>query len=107
VFKQVLTGSSIVGMLILGSIFTPAQAQQQPPASTPQTEAPLPGQPEVEVNRESLQQFVVAVRQIQTIEQEAQRQIVEVVEEQGFSLDRFNETISVFKPNCSVQRIAP
>jgi len=78
-FKQILAGSTIVTLLLVGGMST-ANAQQTPQGTT-----------QVEVDNANLQRFATAMKEIQVIEQQVQEQMVQAVEEQGLSVKRFNE----------------
>jgi hypothetical protein len=84
--KQLLAGSTLMGLLLFGGAST-VSAQQAP--------APQPGgmqQPrQMDVSESDLERFAVAIQQIQAIEQQAQAQMIEAIESQGLTLDRFNE----------------
>ena len=75
-----------MGLLLFGGAST-VSAQQAP--------APQPGgmqQPrQMEVSESDLERFAVAIQQIQAIEQQAQAQMIEAIEAQGLTLERFNE----------------
>ncbi len=75
-----------MGLLLFGGAST-VSAQQAP--------APQPGgmqQPrQMDVSESDLERFAVAIQQIQAIEQQAQAQMIEAIESQGLTLDRFNE----------------
>ncbi|WLT37746.1 DUF4168 domain-containing protein [Synechocystis sp. B12] len=83
-FKQILAGSAIATLLIVGGMST-ANAQQAPQG------APAQGTTQVKVDDADLQRFATATKKIQTIQQQAQEQMVQAVEEQGLSVKRFNE----------------
>ncbi|MCC5899866.1 MAG: DUF4168 domain-containing protein [Phormidium sp. BM_Day4_Bin.17] len=84
--KQLLAGSTLMGMLLFGGAST-VSAQQAP--------APQPGgmqeAPQMDVSEADLERFAIAIQQIQAIERQAQAQMVEVIEAQGLTIERFNE----------------
>lgn len=60
-------------------------------AQTPQQMPPQQQQEKVEVNDDELSKFANAYQGITVVNQEAQQKMVEVVEEGGFDVQRFNE----------------
>ncbi|USR91737.1 DUF4168 domain-containing protein [Phormidium yuhuli AB48] len=84
--KQLLAGSTLMGLLLFGGAST-VNAQQAP--------APQPGgmqeTPQMDVSESDLERFAIAIQQIQAIERQAQAQMIEVIEAQGLTIDRFNE----------------
>ncbi|MFP4298651.1 MAG: DUF4168 domain-containing protein [Spirulinaceae cyanobacterium] len=93
--KQLFAGSTIATLLLMSGLST-AQAQGQEPPP-PMTEAP-----QANVNEEDLQRFVVAMTQVQTIQQDAESQMLEAVEEQGLTVERFN-TLAQVQQNPETQ----
>ncbi|MFO8037999.1 MAG: DUF4168 domain-containing protein [Sodalinema sp.] len=106
--KQLLAGSTLMGLLLFGGASTvraqggqpqPGQGQPQPQQNQPQPgqgqPQPQPGgmqqSPEMDVSESDLERFAVAIQQIQEIEQQAQAQMIEVIESQGLTVERFNE----------------
>ncbi|WP_159786302.1 DUF4168 domain-containing protein [Sodalinema gerasimenkoae] len=91
--KQLLAGSTLMGMLLFGGAST-VNAQQapgaEPGAPQPQPEG-MQEAPQMDVSETDLERFAIAIQQIQAIEQQAQAQMVEVIEAQGLSIERFNE----------------
>ncbi|MFP4219749.1 MAG: DUF4168 domain-containing protein [Phormidium sp.] len=103
--KQLLSGSTLVGLLLFGGAST---VSAQGPAPQPETQQQNPGMqqqdpgmqqqdpgmqqaPQADVSEDDLQRFAVAIQQIQEIEQQAQAQMIEVIESQGLTIERFNE----------------
>lgn len=90
--KQLLAGSTLMGLLLFGGASTVRAQQGQPQPGQPQ---PQPGemqQPrQMDVSESDLERFAVAIQQIQAIEQQAQAQMIEVIESQGLTIERFNE----------------
>jgi hypothetical protein len=96
--KQFLVGSSALMLLFAGSVSAQgaselqtqeqdtSQEQVNPAPATPQEQ-----QVDLQVDSEELQRFANAVEQIQTIEQTAQQQINQILEQNGFSRERFGE----------------
>ncbi|MCT7972377.1 DUF4168 domain-containing protein [Laspinema olomoucense] len=84
--KRVLTASSIVVLLLIGML-PPAYAQT--PETSPQT--PLESLDSSQINDEQLDKFSRAVFQLLTIEQQFQKSIVQAIESQGLSTERFEE----------------
>lgn len=81
--RQVLTGGSILTLMLVSSL--PARAQAQKPAP----QAPAQGAPQTQVSSEELQKFAKSVKQILTIEQGAQTKMAQAVKAEGLSEDRF------------------
>ncbi|MBF2002385.1 MAG: DUF4168 domain-containing protein [Synechococcales cyanobacterium M58_A2018_015] len=92
--KRILIGSSIcTGLLISGMT---AQAQTPAPStpeSNPQPAAPEAPPAAAEPSAEEVQQFANAIKQIQSIQQEAQRQADQVFESEGITPERFGEIL--------------
>ncbi len=89
-FKQLLAGSTLMGMLLFGGASTVNAQQGQPQPGQPQPgEMQQPRQ--MDVSEADLERFAVAIQQIQAIEQQAQAQMIEVIESQGLTIERFNE----------------
>lgn len=82
--KQLLAGSTLMGLVWFGGVST-AQAQQTSP------QPGMPPAPQTEISAADLQRFAVAVQQIQAIEQQAQAQMVEAIQAEGLTVERFNE----------------
>lgn len=108
--KQILVGSSALMLLFAGSVSaqgaselqtqernmsqepsSPAPATPEQPATTPEQPATTEQQVDLQVDEEELQRFANAVEQIQAIEQAAQQEINQVLEQSGFSRERFSE----------------
>jgi lipoprotein-anchoring transpeptidase ErfK/SrfK len=91
VFKQLLTGTYILGLLLVGNLS--AQAQVQKPASSPsQTQAPTaPTAPQTQVSQEELQKFARTIKQLIAIEQGANQEMTQVIGQSGLTQDRFIE----------------
>ncbi|GAB4379113.1 MAG: hypothetical protein Kow00121_32520 [Elainellaceae cyanobacterium] len=102
--KQFLAGAS-VSLLVLfaGSVSAqdasdlqsqPESAQQTAPES-PEAQPPAPEAPQEQVstpvNEEELQQFANAIPQLRELEQSAQQEIDQVIEQSGISPNRFGE----------------
>lgn len=110
--KQILAGGTFLLLVALGSL--PAQSQTPAPPTTeptepsaqelepsaqptPPTEAqpasPVQAQPQpaAEVSSEDIEKFARAIAQLQTIQQETQTELLQIVEGQGLTPDRFNE----------------
>lgn len=83
--KQLLLGS------LLGSLFLAmplaVRSQTSPPASAP----PQQETPQKEVSQQELRQFANIIRQVRVINQQAQQDMVQAVESEGLSLQRFIE----------------
>lgn len=83
--KQLLTGGSILTLVLVGSFS--AQAQTQNPAPQP----PVQTAPQTPVSSAELQKFAKSVKQILVIEQGAQTEMAQVVKAEGLSEGRFIE----------------
>lgn len=71
----------VMAFMMLGS--TAVFAQQLPPQQQQQQT--------VEVSDAELEKFVAALQEIQTVSQQAQQEMMQVVEKEGMELQRFNE----------------
>lgn len=74
----------------------PSAPQRQIPApgasQAPQAQPQLPGQPsQTDVSQEELQKFANAVKKLQPIQQEAESQINQAIQQQDLSEERFGE----------------
>lgn len=91
--KQVLTSASVLGLMLVCHL--PAQAQNKAPAANPQEQAaPKPqGQqaPETQISQQELQKFASAIKQLLAIEQEANKQMIQAIQQAGLTPDRFEE----------------
>lgn len=75
--------TSLFFTAVLGSVTAVAQ--------TPQQMSPQQQQQKVEVNDEELTKFAKAYQGIVMVNQQAQQKMVQVVEDGGFDVERFNE----------------
>ncbi len=82
--KQIFAGSTIATLLLIGGIST-ANAQQAP------QQAPMQQASQVDVDDADLQRFATTMKQLQGIQKQAQEAMVQAVEEQGLTVERFNE----------------
>jgi hypothetical protein len=95
--KQVLLGSSALMLLFASSVSAQGASELQPQERNLSQEqsSPAPAAPQQQVDpqvdQEELQRFAKAVEQIQAIEQVAQSEINQVLEQSGFSRERFGE----------------
>lgn len=80
--KQLLAGGSVFAVLLVGNLS--AQAQTQAPS--PQPNAPAP---QVKVSPEDLQKFANAIKQLRVIQQTSQTQMVQAVQGEKLSEERF------------------
>lgn len=80
-FKLFLTGSSVLALLLAG---LSAQAQTQAPAPQPKQVAP-----QANVSQQELQKFTSAIKQLQAIQQQSRTEMVQAVQRQGLSEQRF------------------
>lgn len=82
-FKIVLTTGSALAVLASGALI--AQAQQPAPQPAPSTA------PQTQIPTAELQKFAQTVKQLQTIDRQAQAEMVRAVEAQGLNEKRFLE----------------
>ncbi|MGK7876691.1 MAG: DUF4168 domain-containing protein [Xenococcaceae cyanobacterium] len=85
--RQFLLGGAVLALLLVGSL--PAQTLAQELVPQP----PTIQASRVEISPEELQQFVSAVKQMQAIQQASEEEMVQAVQNEGFSLQRFNEIL--------------
>lgn len=86
--KQLLVGSSVFALLLAGSV---SAQETQAPESQPQTQEAPQSAPTTEVSQSELEQFARAIPQLQEIEQTAQQQVAQLIQESGLSTERFGE----------------
>ncbi len=98
--KQLLTGGSVLALVLAASLPIPAQAET--PAQQPVSPSQMQETPQLEVSQEDLQKFASALEQLQSIEQETQVELVEAIENQGLSVERFQE-IAIAQQNPEIQ----
>jgi len=98
--KQLLTGGSVLALVLAASL--PIQAQAETPAQEPVSPAQTQETPQLEVSQEELQKFASALEQLQSIEQETQVELVQAIESQGISVERFQE-IAIARQNPQIQ----
>lgn len=98
--KQLLTGGSVLVLALASSL--PVQAQAQTPAQQPVSPSQMQENSQLDVSREELQKFANALEQLQAIEQETQVELVQAIESQGLSVERFQE-IAVAQQNPEIQ----
>ncbi|MGF1480680.1 MAG: DUF4168 domain-containing protein [Cyanophyceae cyanobacterium] len=95
--RQLLTLGSLALVLLSGGAV--AQAQTTEPSSEPTTEpspeAPVQETTPTEVSSEELEQFATAMEQMQVIRQDYEGQMVQAVESEGLSKERFIEISQV------------
>ena len=97
--KLILLGSTLL-VLLAGSV--PAKAQESP-AQEPTSEQPAQEAPQAEeISQEDLQKFAQAMEQLQTIRQEFEAEMVQAVESEGLTKERFIE-ISQTQSNPEAQ----
>lgn len=83
--KKILTAGSVVALLL--AVSCPSYAQTPQGTLQAQTQSPQNSQ----VSPEELQKFAAAVKQLLQIERDSQLQIVQAIQNQGFSEQRFTE----------------
>ena len=96
--KLILLGSTLL-VLLAGRV--PAKAQESP-AQEPTFEQPAQEAPQTEISQEDLQKFAQAMEQLQTIRQEFEAEMVQAVESEGLTKERFIE-ISQTQSNPEAQ----
>jgi len=85
--KQLITASSILALLLVGNL-PAAHAGTQP--NLPQNSQQILAQAN-NVSSSELQQFASAIKKLFAIEQQSRAQIVEVIQNEGFTRERFTE----------------
>lgn len=89
-----------MAFVLLMAASTGIMAQEQ---AVPQQEAP-----QVEVGDEELAKFAKAFQGIQVVNQEAQKEMIQIVENEQFEIKRFNEIHkATLDPNAKVEDITP
>lgn len=86
--KQLLVGSSVFVLLFAGSV---SAQETQAPEAQPQAPAAPQDSPTTEVSSTELEQFARVIPQLQEIQQSAQQQAAQVIQESGLSTERFSE----------------
>lgn len=85
-YKQILSGTFVVALLLAAGLPVRSQTTEQaPPSTTQEQETPKAA----EVSSEELEKFASAFKQIQTIQQDYQGRMVQAVEQQGLSQERY------------------
>ncbi|MCT7983036.1 DUF4168 domain-containing protein [Laspinema sp. A4] len=84
--KRLLTASSVLVLLLIGMI--PAAYAQTQESSQ---QSPIEVMDRVQISDEELDNFSRAIFQMLTIEQQFQENILQIIERQGFSQERFAE----------------
>jgi len=98
-FKLFLTGSSVL-VLLLASLS--AQAQTQAPAPQPQQVAP-----QANISQQELQKFTSAIKQLQAIQQQSRTEMVQAVQRQGLSEQRFVQIYQAQQNPQSGTKVSP
>jgi DNA-binding transcriptional MerR regulator len=81
--KHILASAALVMVLGLGSL--PALAQSAPQAS------PAPAKTQAPIGDEELKKFVGAAKKLEVISKERNNLVVQTVQKEGLSIDRFRE----------------
>lgn len=91
--------SIYTGMLVAVFAFfaIPAQAQLQQPQQSPQ--------PQIELSDEELRLFMDSAMLAQALQMESQQKMVEVVDDEGFEIEKFNEIIQAQQMGQSVDEL--
>lgn len=99
-FKQILVGSSLCAGLWM--VASPAQAQSSAPASpAPSNSAPAEPAPDSapaapanrEVSESEVEKFASTIKQLRTIQEDAERQASEIFEAEQLSGERFSQIL--------------
>jgi hypothetical protein len=86
--KRLLVGSSVLVLVFAGSL----SAQEAPaPEAQPQTQEAPQAPSTTEVSQSELEQFARVIPQLQEIQQSAQQEAAQVIQESGLSTERFSE----------------
>jgi len=86
--KQLLVGSSVFTLLFAGGL----SAQEAPaPEAQPQTQEEPQTPTATDVSQQELEQFARIIPQLQEIQQSAQQEAAQVIQESGLSTERFSE----------------
>lgn len=90
--KQLLTASVALSVLLVGSL--PVRAQE--PGTPAETQMPETPQEEAETSQgeispAELQKFANVIKQMQKIDQQSQTEMIQAIESQGLSPERFGE----------------
>lgn len=93
--KRLLTASSVLVLLLIG--ITPAAIAQGQESSQ---RSPIEILAQAQISDEDLDKFSRAIFQMLTIEQQFQERIVQTIEGQGFSQERFAE---IYQANVQAQ----
>ncbi|AFY81186.1 DUF4168 domain-containing protein [Oscillatoria acuminata] len=93
--KRLLTASSVLVLLLIG--ITPAAIAQAQESSQ---RSPVEILAQAQISDEDLDKFSRAIFQMLTIEQQFQERIVQTIEGQGFSQERFAE---IYQANVQAQ----
>lgn len=86
--KQLLVGSSVFALLFAGSV---SAQETQAPETQPQTQEAPESAPTTEISQTELEQFARVIPQLQQIQQSAQEQAAQFIQESGLSTERFSE----------------
>jgi hypothetical protein len=86
--KQLLTGSSVLVLLLAGGLSAQAQVPQ---SSSSPSSSQLTGTPQTQVSPDDLQKFARSIKQLRVIQQGERQQIVQLVSQSGLSRERFME----------------
>jgi hypothetical protein len=103
--KQLLTASSVAALLVTLSLS--AQAQTRQPAAPAQPAAPQTSPPSapgaspqaspqaapITVSSAEVDQFANAIKELRTIQEDAQTQASQAIQGQGLSVERFNQLL--------------
>lgn len=92
--KQLLVGSSVFVLLFAGSVSAQepsAPAPQPQTQESPQSQPAPENAPATQVSQTELEQFARVIPQLQEIQQSAQQQAAQVIQDSGLTTERFSE----------------
>ncbi|MBO3462493.1 DUF4168 domain-containing protein [Aetokthonos hydrillicola Thurmond2011] len=97
--KQLLTGSYVLGLLLVGGLSAQAQVNQSSPSQAPGVTQPsslpspsqAPGATQSQISPDDLQKFARSIKQLRVIQQGEKQQIVQLITKSGLTGERFIE----------------
>lgn len=101
--KQLLIGSYVLVLLLVGSLSAQAQVPQSssspspsqvpvvPQTSSSPSPSQVPGAPQSQISPDDLQKFARSVKHLQVIQQGEKQQIVQLISQSGLTGERFIE----------------
>jgi hypothetical protein len=95
--KRILTGSFICALVVATGLSakaqTPKPEEQPAPQGQSQTSPQPQTSPQAQVSTQEVEQFANAIKQLRTIQEQAQNQADQAIQAQGLTVDRFNEIL--------------